>query len=200
MDNLIETQESISQATVRKAVKCMKVCAAAAVLALSSQSCIKDRMPRGTDISAGDPIPEFTVTMSDGSEISFSDLYGSVSCIVFFHTGCPDCQKALPSIQRLYNTYAIPPESTDSGVKFLCISREEDGASVAGYWEENGFTLPYSAQEDRTIYNLFATFTVPRIYLSDREGIIRAIYTDNPVPEYEELEQDVRALLGGNEL
>ena len=53
----------------------------------------------------------------------------------------------------------------------------------------------WSAQEGREIYNLFATFAVPRIYISDADGIIRAIFTDSPVPTYEDMETAVLDLL-----
>ncbi len=152
-------------------------------------SCIKDRIPQGADLEAGARLPEFSVTIQDGTEVSTTDLLGNISCIVFFHTGCPDCQKTLPLIQELYDRYG------DGAVRFLCISREEGAVSVAEYWSGNGFTLPYSAQDDRRIYNLFATFAVPRIYLSDRAGIIRYIYSDNPLPDYDGLESAINTLL-----
>lgn len=58
---------------------------------------------------------------------------------------------------------------------------------MAAYWKEQGFTLPYSAQEDRTVYELFAQTGVPRIYIVDEEGIIRSLFTDQMLPEWEEL-------------
>ena len=153
-------------------------------------SCIRDRIPQGADLEVGARLPEFSVTMNDGSTVSMADLLGDISCIVFFHTGCPDCQKTLPLIQQLYDRYGNGP------VRFLCISREEGAGEVETYWAENGYTLPYSAQEGREIYNLFATFAVPRIYISDRDGIIRSIWTDNPIPTSGELEA---ALLAAGE-
>ena len=100
------------------------------LVAVCLTSCIKDRIPQGADLEAGDRLPEFSVTMDDGSTISTADMLGGISCIVFFHTGCPDCQN----------------------------------------------------------YNLFATYAVPRIYISDIDGVIRSIWTDNPLPTFDELE------------
>ena len=145
-------------------------------------SCIKDRIPQGADLEVGARLPEFSVTMNDGSTVSTADLLGDISCIVFFHTGCPDCQKTLPLIQELYDRYG------NGTARFVCISREEGAGPVAEYWSANGYTIPYSAQDDRRIYNLFATFAVPRIYISDRDGIIRSIWTDSPIPTFVELE------------
>ena len=182
------------------------------LVAVCLTSCIKDRIPQGADLEAGDRLPEFSVTMDDGSTISTADMLGGISCIVFFHTGCPDCQKTLPLVQELYDRYGVTgqisgnatngktdndmsSEMAQNPVRFLCISREEGAEPIAGYWAANGYTLPYSPQEGREIYNLFATFAVPRIYISDRDGIIRSIFTDNPVPTLEELEAAILALL-----
>ena len=56
----------------------------------------------------------------------------------------------------------------------MAISREEDEASVAAFWADNGLQMPYSAQTDRSIYNLFATSIIPRIYFCS-DGIVTRI-------------------------
>ena len=115
-----------------------------AVLVLAVSACIRDKIPEGAELGPGDRLPEFSVILDDGSVVSTGDLSGKVSVIVFFHTGCPDCQAELPVIQRIHDEFS--PEAA-----VLCISREEDAADIAEYWAENGLTLPYSAQKDRTV-------------------------------------------------
>ena len=152
-------------------------------------SCIKEK-PTGTDLVIGDVIPDFEVTMNDGSVVTGQSLRQTPSCVVFFHTSCPDCQQALPVLQDLYDKYA------QKGVNFALISREDEDENVSAYWKENGFTMPYSAQSTREIYNLFAQTRVPRIYICDKGGIIRAIYTDDPVPGFEELDHQINSVCG----
>lgn len=136
----------------------------------------------------GDSIPDFVVTMNDGSVVTGSSLRKDVSLIMFFHTSCPDCQQILPIIQQIYDQY-IP-----RGVKFAVISREEESSIIEEYWAEHGLQIPYSAQTDRTIYELFAKSRIPRIYIN-RDGIIRHIFTDNPVPTHEELKAALESQL-----
>lgn len=143
-------------------------------------SCIKEDH-RGADLAVGDIIPDFTVAVSDGTSMTGAQLRGGVSCIVFFTTVCPDCRQTLPHIQRLYDEYA------DKDVLFAIISREDNQESVSSYWQAQGFTMPYSAQPDRTVYELFASTRVPRVYIC-RQGKIRQIFTDQPSnPTYEAL-------------
>ena len=99
-------------------------------------------------------------------------------------------------------------EMSDGGVLnpdvlLSCISRSESGSEVQAYWEKHSFTLPFSAQNDDAVFSLFASHTIPRILITDKEGIIRAVYTDDPLATYQELAKDIDAVLidklSGNE-
>ena len=160
------------------------------LISFALPSCIGEEPMDVEDIVVvGSSLPDFEVEMNDGSTITGAQLRTTTSVVMFFHTGCPDCQQALPRVQKLYDAY------NSQGVQFALISREDGAASVAGYWQERGLTLPYSAQEDRAIYELFARKRVPRIYISNDCGVIEALFTDNPVPTYEALEAALEALL-----
>ena len=150
-------------------------------------SCIKDKQT-GADLVVGSRIPDFTVLMDDGSTVSGESLRSGVSCIVFFYTGCPDCQKSLPAVQRIYNEYSV------HGVSFALISREETDDTISKYWQSNGYTMPYSAQSDRSVYELFAKTRVPRVYIC-KEGVIKHIFTDAPAPpSYDDIKTAVEEL------
>ena len=143
-------------------------------------SCIKEGTGQ-QELVAGDHLPDFVVTMSDGAQVSGKQLSSGVSCVVFFTTACPDCRNTLPHLQRLYEEYA------SCGVKFALISREEGAESIAAYWDSEAFTMPYSAQDDRIVYELFAKTRVPRVYIC-KEGIIKAIFTDQPqTPTFDDM-------------
>ena len=162
-------------------------------LCISLSACITEdeEMESGNNLEVGDRIPSFSVVMNDGSRVEDEDLLGEVSLIVFLNTACKDCQQELPVIQRFYEAFSQYP--------LLCISREEGEASVSAYWQKQEFTMPYSAQQDRRVYQLFASHTIPRIYVVDEEGIIRAIFTDNPLASYEDLVQAVEGQLAPSE-
>mgnify|MGYP003045119993 CR=1 FL=1 len=144
-------------------------------------ACIDDDVEEGTvDLQTGESIPVFSVVMDDGQIITSETLKGEVSLIVFFHTGCPDCRKELPVLQKIYTDYG-------RRIRMVCISREESSAEIVRYWDENHLTLPYSAQENRTVYYQFAKLGIPRVYVIDKELVIRSVFTDNPLASYEDL-------------
>lgn len=146
------------------------------VLVLVCSSCIREKST-GADLVVGDLIPDFEVSMNDGTIVSASQLKKGSSVIVFFTTACPDCRNTLPGVQKIYDEYI------DAGVSFALISRAETLETILPYWESEGFTMPFSPQEDRRIYELFASSRVPRVYIC-KDGIINTIFTDLPESPY----------------
>lgn len=165
---------------------------AALAISLSLASCVdgEEDKPESYALSAGDTVPAFSVAMSGGETVSSESLKGKVAVITFFNTSCPDCQKELPRLQEVYGKYIDNEE-----VKFVCVSRAEAEESVANYWKAHSLTLPYSAQEGREVFLLFASSTIPRIYITDKSGVIKAAHDDSPLATEAQLEEEIEALL-----
>lgn len=140
------------------------------------------------DLKVNDFLPAFSIKTNTGETLTDETLVGQPSVIVFFHTECGDCQRELPVVQCVYETYA-------SRVRLICISRAENDVAVQAYWETHGLTLPYSAQKDRTVYELFAKHGVPRIYIADADKVIKQVFTDDPLARYEDIVGAIEPLL-----
>ncbi len=155
------------------------------VLALTG-GCVTEKDRPAYSLQKGDSVPHFEVVMNNGQLFSTPMLAKKTSVIAFFNTGCSDCRRELPEIQKAYETCLKEGLS----VIFACIAREEDAASIAVYWEQNGLSLPYSAQTDREVYSLFASGGIPRIYVATpfADGaVVAAAYTDTKAPDAESL-------------
>lgn len=163
----------------------MKKIAAIFISLLAAVSCILENPDQEFELKVGDRIPDFTVQMSDGTTVTSDQLSEGPALIMFFHTGCPDCQNTLPSVQKVYDEYKIA---------VVLVSREQNDEEIKAYWKEKGYTLPYSPQKDRKIYNLFATSRVPRVYICNNGKIVN-FYTDDPIPKYEDLVTDILSIL-----
>ena len=140
-------------------------------------------------MEVGDMLPDFEVVMNDGSVVTDEILKEKVSVVMFFHTTCPDCQQALPRMQQIYDEYA------SKGVLFTLISREQDAAEIDSYFKENKLNMPFSGQNDRKVYEKFAKTRIPRIYIYEKGGTIRYIFTDDPVPSYDELKSSLESVI-----
>lgn len=144
-------------------------------------SCVTEDDTEGySKVTVGDKLPLFSVEMNSGRTISTDSLRGKTSMIVFFNTDCSDCRKELPVVNEV-------AELMRDRVETVCISRSQGADEIASYWKENGFTLPYSAQTDRCVYDIFATSGIPRIYITDKNLTVTHTFSDYPLPAAEEL-------------
>ncbi len=139
-------------------------------------------MPDNVGLKTGDILPLFSVVLNTGEVISTESLKGKTVVIEFFNTGCKDCQEGLPAINRLYEEYKDHPD-----IVIFAVSREENSESINKYWSKNGFSIPFSSQTDRSIYNLFATSGIPRTFIADKTGKIVATFGDEDIPTFTEL-------------
>ena len=134
------------------------------LLATTGCSSVRDDDEGVTErVRVGDHVPQFTASVVDDTgrhSFSTEQLTGE-TIIVFFNTWCGDCQREL------------------SGFQMIAISRAEGEESVAAFWKEKGLQIPYSAQNDRRIYDLFASSIIPRIYFVSPEGVVTHICVEH---------------------
>lgn len=127
-------------------------------------------------VKVGDRVPLFSVqtVLADSTTATFTTarLTGE-TVIVLFNTSCGDCRRELPRMNEYYLQHR-----GDKGFQMVAISREEGAESIAAFWREQGLSIPYSAQTDRRIYNLFASSIIPRTYFCSADGIITQILVE----------------------
>lgn len=141
------------------------------ILTLVLTSCVTDEPEIESTVKVGDKVPDFIVELNNGTRLASDDLIGRHSVITFFNTSCSDCQRELPVIDSLYRQR---PE-----LIVACIARSESATSISKYWEENNLSVPYSAQPDASVYNLFAIAGIPRIYIIDESQTVVAQFDDS---------------------
>lgn len=121
-------------------------------------------------VRVGDRLPSFSVDiiMGEGTGVFSTEKLTGRTVIVFFHTGCSDCQRELPKLNDYYLAHR-----DESGFQMVAIAREEQQENIAAFWQERHLSIPYSPQKDRRIFNLFATQSIPRAYICSVEGIVQ---------------------------
>lgn len=151
-------------------------------------SCINDDDSNESIITVGSKLPHFEVSLNDG-RIFDSSQYDDLPLVVsFFNTTCEDCRAELPIIQEVY-------AELGESAEFIAISREENRQAVEKYWESEGLTMPFSAQSDRQIYNMFALSGIPRIYIADKSRTVAAAYGPEDAPTAERLKITIQTLI-----
>lgn len=155
------------------------------IAAITFSNCVTDEIEPDNSLLPGDRCPDFSVELLDGRTITSAMLRGQKSLIVFFNTECADCRRELAVVQQAYDRF--PNHEPDQTPQIVCIARTQTEASVRKYWMENDLTLPVAPQSDNSVYRLFATIGIPRIYAIDPEGTITATWSDDPLPSLSEL-------------
>lgn len=158
------------------------------IVAMIMAACVtdsNDEPESGWQLEVGDRVPQFQIAMSNGDVVSTSDLAGKTSLIVLFNTGCPDCRAELPVLQQVYDFIL----TNNLDIPFLCIAREENEPDIASYWNTQGYTMPYSPQPDRAVFNLFAGSGIPRIYIVGSDLRLSAVFGPEACPDFASLLQ-----------
>lgn len=120
-------------------------------------------------VKEGDRVPEFEVTMTDGSTISSADLEGKVVWITLWASWCPSCRK---EFRRLAASEEFAALFGSEDFVFLPIAREENSATVSAWLRKKGYEWPSGVDPTREIYELFAEQDIPRNVIVGRDGVV----------------------------
>ncbi|MEO8822661.1 MAG: TlpA disulfide reductase family protein, partial [Ginsengibacter sp.] len=108
---------------------------------------------------------DFSLTDSNGNNISSSTLQGKVVLINFWASWCPPCRAEMPSLNKLYLEL-----KNDKRFVFLFVNEDEDQSKAIQYIQKNNFSIP--------IYNRYHvppqifSGTLPTTVVLNRQGNI----------------------------
>lgn len=120
-------------------------------------------------IGAGTPVPQITLPMMQGGDVSMSDYKGKVLIINFWLTTCPPCRKEMPSLMSLHKKY----KDADN-FALLTISCDEQGEKVVKeLFEKRNWELPVAFDPERKAADMFSVTGFPETFFVDKNGVIR---------------------------
>ena len=93
----------------------------------------------GIGVEAGQDMPDFTVTLTDGSSVTLSELLKEKDLVVFniFASWCGPCEKEFPEIEKVYQ------EKKDQ-IEIISLSFEPKDTMeiISEYKESHGLSFP----------------------------------------------------------
>lgn len=144
-----------------------------------------------TFVKVGDKAPYFSITMEDGSVKKLSDMKGKVVWLNFFATWCPPCRKELPHLEKeVYKKF-----KGNNNFEVLVIGREHDWATVNKFKTDNNYVLPFYPDPKRDIFSKYATQSIPRNFVIDKDGKIAVSSIGFKEKEFNEIIKKVEELL-----
>jgi len=128
----------------------------------------QEKFAASTLISIGDKAPDFTFTTLNGKTTSLGELQGKVVLLNFFATWCGPCVREMPYLQS-----EVFEKVRNDDFFVIAIAREQQANEITEFKNTKGFTFPMAADPNKSIYSLFATQSIPRTFVIDKEGIVK---------------------------
>lgn len=128
----------------------------------------------GSELSAhgvGTPAPPFRAMTLDvpPRARSLADYRGQVVLLNIWATWCAPCRAEIPSIERLYRTYA------PKGLKVVAVSIDDPGTDngIRQFAHDMGMTFEILHDTTGQVQKAYETTGVPETVIIGRDGVIR---------------------------
>jgi peroxiredoxin len=113
--------------------------------------------------------PPFTLTSSEGEQISLDDMGGKVVLLDFWATWCGPCNEALPEIQRIAKDFAGQP------LVVISISSDRDDIAWKTFVQKHNMTWPQYRDANGALSNAYGVSSIPRYFTIDTDGALKSV-------------------------
>lgn len=148
----------------------------------------------GLIVRVGDTAPDFTVNLTDGTQVKLSSIRGKVVMLQFTASWCGVCRKEMPHIEsQIWQRH-----KDNSQFALLGIDRDEPLATVNQFVKKTGVTYPMALDPGADVFALYAEREagITRNILIDRDGrIVKTTRLYNET-EFSSLVEAIDKLLG----
>ena len=116
--------------------------------------------------SAGGRAPAFTLTSTDGSQVSLSSLAGKPAVINFWATYCPPCRAEMPLLQKR--------AGQQSGVQLVLVNEGDSRQSARDFLDSLGIHQPALLDSDLSVGHAYGAVALPTTVFIRADGTIAA--------------------------
>lgn len=124
----------------------------------------------GYIVKVGDIAPDFTITLTDGKQVSLSQFRGKVVMLQFTASWCGVCRKEMPFIEK----DIWLKHKDNAGFALIGVDRDEPLDKVIAFGKSTGVTYPLGLDPGADIFAKYALRKagITRNVLIDRDGRI----------------------------
>lgn len=144
--------------------------AASDSLEISADAMTAQADSTGYIVRVGEAAPDFTITLTDGKQVTLSSLRGKVVMLQFTASWCGVCRKEMPYIEK--DIWLKHKDNADFAL--IGIDRDEPLDKVLAFAKSTGVTYPLGLDPGADIFAKYALREsgITRNVLIDREGKI----------------------------
>lgn len=147
----------------------------------------------GFKLKVTDNALDFKVQMINGEPVMLSELKGKVVLLDFWATWCAPCIMEFYDIQN-----EIVLSLQNPNLVFLPISIGENEKTIRKKLQdlkEKGLVLNSGIDTDKTIWDKYASGSIPKSFVIDKNGIVRCISVGNSEENISKMKQTIQQLL-----
>ncbi len=147
---------------------------------------------KGYHVKIGEKVPDFEMTLANGTKTSMSELQGKVVVLQFTASWCIVCRKEMPHIEK-----DIWQAHKDKDLVVIGVDRDEPLETVQKFAEQMNITYPLALDPNADIFGLFASKKsgVTRNVVVDKKGNIAFLTRLYNEKEFGEMKTVIEALL-----
>ena len=147
----------------------------------------------GYIVRVGEMAPDFTITLTDGKQVSLSSLRGKVVMLQFTASWCGVCRKEMPFIEK--DIWLKHKNNADFAL--IGIDRDEPLDKVLAFAKSTGVTYPLGLDPGADIFAKYALREsgITRNVLIDKEGKIVKLTRLYNEEEFASLVQAINEML-----
>ena len=147
----------------------------------------------GYIVRVGEMAPDFTITLTDGKQVSLSYLRGKVVMLQFTASWCGVCRKEMPFIEK--DIWLKHKNNADFAL--IGIDRDEPLDKVLAFAKSTGVTYPLGLDPGADIFAKYALREsgITRNVLVDKEGRIVKLTRLYNEEEFASLVQKINEML-----
>ena len=123
-----------------------------------------------TDLQPGDPAPDFSGTLHDGSTVSLSD-YAGKKLILFFYPkdDTPGCTAAACSLRDNFSVLK------EKGYELLGVSPDKPAKHIK-FIDKYDLPMPLLADEDHSVMDAFGAWGPKKFMGREYDGVLRSTF------------------------
>lgn len=117
----------------------------------------------------GKPAAAFTLRDLENTEVSLTDLKGSVVVLDFWATWCGPCVASMPSLMKINEKFA------PQGLKLFAVNLQEGKKQVQQFLADKALALPVLLDSDGAVAKKYGVSGIPQTVVIGKDGTIRKV-------------------------